>query len=44
MSQERVKKFVNSRNWETPGVIKDLLLNIVEETGEAWMNMKKVFP
>jgi len=44
MTQEHVKEFVNSRNWESPGVIKDLLLNIVEETGEAWNIVKWVGP
>ena len=40
--QELVKKFVDSRSWENPGAIKDLLLNIVEETGEAWNIIKWV--
>jgi NTP pyrophosphatase (non-canonical NTP hydrolase) len=40
--QELVEKFVNSRNWENPKILKDLLLNIVEETGEAWNIIKWV--
>lgn len=38
--QARVEAFVGARDWELPGRVKDLLLNIVEETGEAWNLVK----
>jgi NTP pyrophosphatase (non-canonical NTP hydrolase) len=42
--QQRVRAFVDSREWEIPGRLKDLLLNIVEETGEAWNLIKWTGP
>jgi len=40
--QEQVKKFNDERNWgtETLWSLKDLMLNMVEETGEAWNLIK----
>lgn len=38
--QEKVKKFNDERDWSARWVIKDMLLNIVEETGEAWNIVK----
>ena len=38
--QLKVKEFVDARDWETPGHMKDFLLNICEECGEAWHIVK----
>ena len=41
-AQEQVKKFNEERNWgkESLWSMKDLMLNMVEETGEAWNIIK----
>jgi NTP pyrophosphatase (non-canonical NTP hydrolase) len=39
-AQEYVKRFNDEREWSHPEYMHDLLLNIVEETGEAWNNIK----
>ena len=40
--QRAVKDFVDAREWETPGHMKDFLLNVCEECGEAWHIVKWV--
>jgi NTP pyrophosphatase (non-canonical NTP hydrolase) len=39
-SQEQVRKFNDERNWNVLWALKDQLLNVVEETGEAWNIIK----
>ncbi len=41
-AQLDLKTFLDERQWNTPGVTKDLFLNIVEETGEIWNVIKWV--
>ncbi len=38
--QEQVQKFNEERQWGEVWTVKDLLLNMVEETGEAWNIIK----
>jgi len=40
--QSRVKNFVDTRKWERVSAVKDLMLNINEEVGEAWNLIKWV--
>jgi len=40
--QAKVKSFNDDRDWSLPWCTKDLLLNVVEETGEAWNVLKWV--
>ncbi len=39
-AQSYVKKFNDEREWSVPWCMKDLLLNVVEETGEIWNCVK----
>ncbi len=39
-AQNKIKKFDIERNWEADWNIKDLLLNLIEETGEIWNVIK----
>lgn len=39
-SQEIVRKFNDEREWSKSWCMKDLLLNVVEETGEIWNIVK----
>jgi len=39
-AQQIVKNFNDKREWSKPWCMKDLLLNITEETGEIWNSIK----
>ena len=39
-AQNKIKEFDNSRNWGNCWDLKDLMLNITEETGELWNLVK----
>jgi len=41
-AQNKIKNFDESRGWENSWNVKDLLLNINEETGELWNLIKWV--
>ncbi|MAG78871.1 hypothetical protein CMI40_00655 [Candidatus Pacearchaeota archaeon] len=41
-SQKKIKEFDKARGWDDMWNFKDLLLNITEETGEAWNLVKWV--
>ena len=39
-AQDKIKEFDEARGWQDSWNFKDLLLNITEETGEAWNLVK----
>ena len=41
-AQDKIKEFDTARGWENHWNVKDLLLNITEEGGEAWNLIKWV--